>query len=217
MVKVERTPTPPASLADEKKKASGCYRKSDVLLQLQHDFHGKCYLCEINELQSIHVEHLYPHGGHNKELEFDWNNLFLSCPHCNLVKTQKKYTGMVLDCCKNDPEAAVNHLFENGHVAVHALQNTPESKMTAELLTECFEKTDTGVRILECQTRINALNRTMNMLYKQLMEYRRTSSDRNLRVLCAMLSRTYKFAGFTRAYVRGHLKDYPDLAEYVQL
>lgn len=217
MVKVERTPTPPVSLAVEKKKASGSYREPDVMQQLHHDFHGKCYLCEINELQSIHVEHLYPHGGHDKEREFDWNNLFLSCPHCNLVKTQKKYTGVILDCCKNDPEAAVNHLFENGHVAVHALQNTPESEMTAELLTECFEKTDTGIRIFECQTRINALNRTMNMLYKQLMEYRKTSSDRSLRVLCAMLSRTYKFAGFTRAYVRSHLETYPDLAEYVQL
>ena len=216
MVKVERTPTPPASLVVEKKKANGSYRESDVIRQLHHDFHGKCYLCEINELQSIHVEHLYPHRN-DTERKFDWNNLFLSCPHCNLVKNQEKYTDAILDCCKSDPEVAFDHLFENGHVAVCALQDTTESKMTAELLTECFEKDNTGIRIFECQTRINALNSTMNLLYKQLREYCKAPSARNLRTLRAMLSRTYKFAGFTRAYVRGHLETYPDLAEYVQI
>lgn len=217
MVKVERTPTPPASLAVEKEKASGSYREPDVIQQLHHDFHGKCYLCEIDELQSVQVEHLYPHEGRDITRKFDWNNLFLSCAHCNSVKNQKKYAGVILDCCKEEPEAALDHTFENGHVAVHARQDTPESEVTAELLTECFEKTNTGIRILECQTRINALNKTMDLLYKQLKEHRETSSTRSLRILRVMLSRTYRFAGFTRAYVRNHLEKYPNLAEYVSL
>lgn len=104
MVKVERTPTPPASLTREKAKANGSYREPDVMSQLEQDFHKKCYLCEIDELQSVEVEHLYPHGG-DKDLKFDWDNLFLSCAHCNSVKNQVKYSGVVLDCCKVDPES----------------------------------------------------------------------------------------------------------------
>ena len=89
--------------------------------------------------------------------------------------------------------------------------------MTAELLTECFEKRNTGIRVMECQTRINALRKTMNLLYKTLEQYRNSPSGRTLYALRGMLNRTYKFAGFTRAYVRNHLETYPDLAEYIQL
>ena len=58
MVKIERSPIAPASLAIEKAKGTDNYRGEDVIQQLHHDFHGKCYLCEIDELQSIQVEHL---------------------------------------------------------------------------------------------------------------------------------------------------------------
>ena len=79
MIKIERTPAPPLSLASEKRKANGNYRESDVMRQLAEDFHEKCYLCEIDELQSIEVEHLYPHGG-NRDLKFDWTNCFTCGP-----------------------------------------------------------------------------------------------------------------------------------------
>lgn len=216
MIKIERTPMPPPSLASEKVKENGNYREPDVIHQLAEDFHEKCYLCEIDELQSIEVEHLYPHGG-DKALKFDWDNLFLSCAHCNSVKNQGKYHGVILDCCKVDPEFVLNQQFLNDHVSVQPTADTKAAVMTAELLTECFEKKNTGIRVMECQTRINALRKTMNLLYKTLEQYRNSPSCRTLCTLRGMLSRTYKFAGFTRAYVRNHLETYPDLAEYVQL
>ncbi len=89
--------------------------------------------------------------------------------------------------------------------------------MTAVLLTECFELTNTGIRECECQIRVDALSLTMTTLYKTLEKYHTDPSKCNLRILRGMLSRTYKFAGFTRTYVRNHLEDYPDLADYVQL
>ena len=85
MVKVERTPTPPPSLAVEKSKANGSYNLPDVVEALKRDFHEKCYLCENNALQAPEVEHLNPHGG-NLGRKFEWKNLFLSCSHCNSVK-----------------------------------------------------------------------------------------------------------------------------------
>lgn len=216
MVKIERTPAPPPSLAIEKEKASGSYSEPDVHQQLKQDFNNKCYLCEIDELQSVEVEHLRPHR-EDKELKFSWDNLFYSCRHCNLVKKQNKYNGTILDCCKLDPETVLEQLLVGGHVQVKPLAGTQEARLTAELLTECFELTNTGARITECDTRIKALNKTMNTLYKTLGEYQENPSGRNLRGLRGMLSRTYKFAGFTRTYVRNHLEDYPELEEYVRL
>lgn len=216
MVKIERTPTPPPSLAIEKEKASGSYSEPDVHQQLRQDFHEKCYLCEIDELQSVEVEHLRPHR-EDKELKFAWGNLFYSCRHCNSVKKQNKYNGTILDCCKTDPETVLEQLLVEGHVLVKPLAETQEARMTALLLTECFELTNTGARITECDTRVKALSSTMNTLYKTLWEYRENPSSGNLRRLRGMLSRTYKFAGFTRTYVRNHLEDYPELADYVRL
>ena len=113
MVKIERTQTPPASLAVEKKKeengSCGTYNQTDVVVQLNKGFHGKCYLCEQDELQSIQIEHLKPHhGGKNIDLKYDWNNLFFSCSHCNSVKNRKQYESNILDCCSTDPETMIH-------------------------------------------------------------------------------------------------------------
>lgn len=124
MVKVERTPTPPPSLAIEKEKARGSYSKPDVHQQLKQDFNDKCYLCEIDELQSVEVEHLCPHR-EDKELKFAWDNLFYSCRHCNSVKKKNKYNGTILDCCKTDPETVLEQLLVEGHVLVQATCGNP--------------------------------------------------------------------------------------------
>lgn len=109
MVKVERTKTPPPSLAIQKQKPSGSCTERDVIEQLCADFHEKCYLCEQNELQSMEVEHLLPHhNGKDLERKFDWNNLFLSCAHCNSVKNRKEYEMNIVDCCVKDPELLIH-------------------------------------------------------------------------------------------------------------
>lgn len=209
MVKIERSPAPAALGTD--------YRAPGVVSQLAKDFYEKCYLCEIKPLQDIHVEHLHPHGGKDQMRKLDWNNMFLSCPHCNLVKKRKEYCDMILDCCETDPEKALNQQLKDGHVLVEPLNDAPETVKTAQLLTECFELKNTDYRVIACQTRVNELSLTMDTLYKTLQEYRENPSGNSLRRLRGMLSRTYKFAGFTRTYVRNHLGDYPELADYVGL
>jgi hypothetical protein len=81
MIQIKRSEAAPASLA---KRAS--YREQDVIDQLEKDGHNKCYLCEQSKPTSINVEHFVPHQG-NKDLKFDWQNLFLSCYHCNNTKS----------------------------------------------------------------------------------------------------------------------------------
>ena len=217
MVKIERTSTAPPSLAVEKKKASGEYNKEDVMDQLYQDFHGKCYLCGIKPPYGIEVEHLRPHKG-DIDRKFDWNNLFLSCRHCNSVKNQGRYDDMILDCCVVDPEKVFAHRLSGGHVQVtpSLLPPTLAAVRTGELLTECFETQKTGIRKKESKIRKDALSMAMNLLYKKLLEHQQAPSDESLELLQTMLSRTYKFAGFTRADVRENLEMYPDLADYVR-
>lgn len=61
MIKIERSPNPPASLAREAQKSngSGCYNGPDVMQALNKDFFGKCYICELKPLQDPVVEHLF--------------------------------------------------------------------------------------------------------------------------------------------------------------
>ena len=217
MVKIERTETAPKSLAVESQKSYGSYEKPDVIEQLKKDFHGKCYICELNDLTDIEVEHLMPHYNRRKpERVFDWNNLFYSCPHCNSIKNARKYDEKVIDCCAEDPELYLYHIFGVHAVSVRPADGITDEKaiMTADLIESCFEKRNTGIRNVQCAVRFGRLADTMNKLYVTLGEYRKEgASSKYYRALCAILKREYKFAAFTRHYVRTHLQDYPELAE----
>lgn len=218
MVKIERTPTPPASLAEQSKK-NGSYREPDVIEQLKKDFHGKCYICELDDLTDIQVEHLLPHHNRRiKERVFDWNNLFYSCPHCNNIKKEQKYDEKILDCCVQDPEEYLYHCYSAQAVTIIPANGITDEKsiMTADLIQNCFEKRNTGIRIVQCAARFNRLADTMNKLYATLRNYKQdTSSTKYYNALRAMLKREYKFAAFTRHYVRTHLQDYPELSDLV--
>lgn len=219
MVKIERTPTAPKSLALESQKVNGSYREADVIDQLKKDFHDKCYICELNKLTDIQVEHLLPHHNRTiKERVFDWNNLFYSCPHCNSMKKEPRYDEKILDCCQVDPELLINHIWLDNDVVVEAIGDCPDEKalMTAELIQNCFGKDNTGIRKVQCAARYDRLAETMNNLYRTLGEFKKDkTSPKYFRALRAMLKREYKFAAFTRYYVRSHLADYPELKDFV--
>lgn len=102
MVYFEKTSEVPHSLIQEKEKGkNGSYREEDVITQLDKDFHGKCYICETKYPTGINVEHFIPHRG-NIDLMYDWNNLFLVCPHCNntkeMLERDRNYLEGFLNC-----------------------------------------------------------------------------------------------------------------------
>lgn len=108
MVKVERKITEKSqkvidSLKREKLK-NGSYNTPEVNAALKEMFHGKCYICENKQITSYQIEHLIAHRG-NKDIKYDWNNLFLSCAHCNNTKMDK-FTPIV-DCTKENVEALI--------------------------------------------------------------------------------------------------------------
>ena len=108
MIKVERKSSEKAEKAIEslrrEKARSGSYNTPEVNAALREMFHGKCYICENKQITSYQIEHLNPHRG-NTELKFDWDNLFLSCAHCNNTKLGKYEP--ILDCTKEDIEAII--------------------------------------------------------------------------------------------------------------
>lgn len=218
MIKIERNPTPPPSLAVEEQKARGVYNKPDVIQRLKEDSHDKCYICELGGLSDPEVEHLKPHHGRTiPERIFDWNNLFYACSHCNNIKKESQYDDKIIDCCKEDPEKMLEQCYEEGHVNVHNIVDEERAVMTASLIQECFEKRNTGIREAACQHRIERLADEMNVLYKVLEKHKKNPELlRYKRSLRATLSRNSIFAAFKRNYVRKHSSDYPDLEEFLE-
>jgi len=218
MVKVERSFPAPESLGIEAQKTSGSYSESDVVEQLKKDFHNKCYLCEMDNLQDPQIEHLLPHmNGKYVERKFDWNNLFWSCGHCNNVKNQRKYDEGIIDCCKEDPESLIFFKLENEDVLVYAkVQENERVALTAQLVTEIFNLKNTGMRVYKSEMRFQELNREMNKLYDTLEEMKENpDSAFVLRKLKALLRRESRFAAFKRNYVREHQEKFPQLSQYI--
>ncbi len=220
MVKIERSFPAPDSLAEEAKKVNGKHDKPDVIERLKKDFHNKCYICEMKELQDPNVEHLLPHkNGKYPERKFDWENLFWSCSHCNGVKNSGKYDDGILDCCKDDPEKVLSFSLVNDDVMITILDLGHEiQERTALLITEVFSLKNTGMRTYRSDQRLKLLQKEMNILYKQLEKlHRNPESKVIMQMIKSLLSRDSAFAAFKRCYVREHVNEYPQLQKYVRI
>lgn len=218
MIKINRSYPAPVSLACESQKVAGNYSKTDVIERLKNDFHDKCYICEMKELQDPQVEHLHPHkNGRFPERKYDWDNLFWACGHCNNVKNRQIYDEGILDCCKRDPEEAIAFNMVENDVDVRALDpQDQEAVLTAKLVQEVFNIRNTGMRVIKSDLRLKKLQEEMNVLYTQLEAYKhQPESSINKRTLKALLKRESAFAGFKRRYIRDRLDEYPELELYI--
>lgn len=219
MVKVERSFPAPKSLAVEAKKKNGSYSSTDVVERLRQDFHNKCYICELKDLQDPQIEHLLPHkNGKYPERKFDWSNLFWVCGHCNNVKNQDKYDAGILDCCKKDPENYIIFDCDEKDVRLSAKTTEPGEEIgrTMTLIYEIFNRKNTGMRVYKSDYRFKALQKEMNILYDNLEALKKAPDSKLiLRKLKAILKRESAFAAFKRCYVREHLTEYPVLRDFL--
>lgn len=218
MVKVVRSFPAPESLAEEAKKVNGKCDKPDVIERLKKDFHNKCYICEMKELQDPNVEHLLPHKkGKFLNRKFDWENLFWSCGHCNSVKNRDKYDVGIMDCCKQDPEQYLTFQLKSDRVVVIVIKLECEIyRRTAELITETFSLKNTGMRTYASDERLRLLQREMNVLYKQLEKLHNSPDSKCVvRTIGSLLRRESAFAAYKRCYVREHADQYPQLQKYL--
>ena len=216
MVKVERSYPAPESLAIEKDKSSGKYDQSDVIKRLKQDFNDKCYVCEMKGLQDPVVEHLLPHkNGKYGDRKFDWDNLFLSCGHCNSVKNRKEYDIGIIDCCKRDPEKLLMFdLIEDDIIVYPFDEYDREAKLTAKLIYEVFNIKNTGMRIYKSRYRLQKLQEEMNSFYKLLDKYKKFPGNKRHKTMIKVnLQRESAFAAFKRAYIRKRQREFPELLE----
>lgn len=218
MVKVDRSYPAPKSLDVESKKNDGVYNSLDVVKRLKEDFHNKCYICEMDDLQDAVVEHLIPHeGGKHPELKYAWENLFWACNHCNYVKNQKKYSAGIIDCCKEDPEELIAFNLISDNVFVRAKDSSnAKAVLTAELIFEVFNRKNTGMRTIASQDRLSRLLKEMNIFMTTLEEWRLNKKSVFIRTrLKSMLRRESRFAAFKRCYIRENFNNDEELVEFV--
>lgn len=211
MVKVERSYPAPVSL-----KLKKSYREKDVVERLEKDFFGKCYIYGLDKLPDINVEHLVPHKGDiNKR--FDWDNLFLSCPHCNSVKNRKEYEEKILDCCKVDPEEKIEFDYNEKDINIIPKDKNDEQAVeTSKLIYEVFNKKNTGMRERSNDFRFKALQEEMTIFFNNLEKYRKEKDFFSLRVLKEKLKRKSRFAAFKRNYIRKNIKKYKEFEKLLE-
>jgi|SRR6218665_176748 len=169
MVYVKKSQPAPDCLEIEKAKANGDYKCANVLERIKDDFKNKCYICEDKEPTSINVEHFRPHKG-DKNLKFDWNNLFWSCSHCNNTKSGNYEN--ILNCTDrtHDVENKLKYIFvpfPGEHVQIVELDNSPETLMTKELLMAAYNGTTVLKKIESDSLRKKLLKEIMD--FQQLL------------------------------------------------
>lgn len=168
---IKSQPSPPC-LSIEKDKANGDYKCEGVLNKLVDDFHNKCYICEEKAPSTMNVEHFKPHKG-DKELKFDWNNLFLACGHCNNIKLAK-YDD-IIDC--TDSSRLVLDLlrfqinpFPGEKVEILPLTTGKEVNLTAQFLNEVYNGT-TELKTIEGKNIRDKLLKEVIGFQKLLFDY----------------------------------------------
>lgn len=148
MIYVQKSSAIPSSLARQTS-----YSGADVTDQLNSDFHGKCYICEQKEsITTYHVEHFVPHRD-DVTLKYDWNNLFLSCGHCNSVKTARQFDD-ILNCSDAtlQVEKAIRHYcnpFPKEFAIFEVKISSTKAINTRDLLDKTFNGEHTGFKKLE--------------------------------------------------------------------
>jgi uncharacterized protein (TIGR02646 family) len=216
MIKVERSYPEPESLTKARKAGHGKYNDRDVIERLMRDFHGKCYICEI-KVQDVQVEHLLPQkNGQYLDRKYDWDNLFLSCPHCNQVKNKKKYDEGIIDCCKQDPEEVLLFKLDKDDVKVQCFNQDAKVKRTADLVEEVFTTRSSGGLTIQSEIRMRALQSEMSIFYTWLAKYNEHPHNTLIRrTLLGLLKRSTEFAGFKRTYINEHKDKYEELYEMI--
>jgi hypothetical protein len=180
MVYLEKSQPAPNSLEIEKAKANGSYRCADVLERLKADFKNKCYICEYKEPTTINVEHFKPHK-ENKDLKFDWNNLYWACSHCNNTKLANFEN--ILNCTNlaHKVERKLQYLFKPypyEKVVIEEQEKTPETLETKQLLESVYNGT-TKLKVIESANLRNKLLDEIIDFQHYLCEYFKDTNSVN--------------------------------------
>ncbi len=225
MIFVQKSQPAPDCLANEKVKTSGSYRCGNVVSRLKEDFKNKCYICEEKEISSINIEHFIPHQG-NRNLIFDWNNLFFACGHCNNTKLAK-FTD-ILDCTKTrEVETKIKYEFFNSafpkeQVIVTSLNPTSSANLNTVELLRLVYCGYTAIKIEQSANIRNKISKKIWEFIELLSNY--FSNDElfndeekeNLRTrIIIKLSSSSSFTAFKRWVIRDNPTYFQEFQNYL--
>lgn len=210
-------------LAEEKEKANGTYNLPEVVESLHNEFHDKCYICEQKGLTNINIEHFIPHRG-NKELKFDYNNLYYACGHCNNTKLAR-YDNILNPGDQNDDVEAFLHygmpiLHKRENVKITAaVEETEKIKNTVELLNYVYNgKTD--IKDIEALNIRNDLVKELVSFTTLLREYdddelEEDEKENLTRKIRKGLNAKSSFTAFKRQIIKDSDWFYSEFKEYL--
>ena len=198
MVKLVKRPAPPQPITTE-----NSYRNNPNFNALVEDCFGKCYICENSKATTLNVEHRVPHRG-DDTLKYDWQNLFLSCGHCNNIKGDS-YDN-ILDPTKCDPEDSIALSLDSDalapNVVVNALTDDVSTKQTVKLLTHVYNGGTTAIKEVECAVLRNEIADCMKKFLQFIEGYSKEPDEGYDSIIEKEISRASAFAAFKRKIVR---------------
>lgn len=220
MIYLPKSQPAPACLAEEKLKSSGSYNCGDVLQRLQTDFKNKCYICEEKEISSINIEHFVPHKG-DKDLKFDWNNLFFACGHCN--NTKLAGFDNILDCTQtNEVETNIKYLMKplpKELVELQTLTTDAKTLQTSQLLERVYNGHTTN-KIMEAANLRSKLLKEIRKFNDLLFDYVDDTysveeKENFKRDITGAISDASNFAAFKRWIIRDNAYFYAEFRDYL--
>lgn len=221
MIYLKKSQPAPECLESEKEKKSGDYKCGNVLERLKNDFKNKCYICEYKKPTTINVEHFVPHK-EDKELKFDWDNLFWACGHCNNIKLAKFVN--ILNCIVelDNVETDLRYAFEPlpfELVSIEALKDDERVINTRELLLAVYNGT-TPLKLIESSNLRDKLLDEIIDFRKFLINYFKygdSEEDREYHLvrIKAHLNKDSSFTAFKRWIIRNNEKLFEIFGEYI--
>ncbi|MCC8101358.1 MAG: HNH endonuclease [Clostridiales bacterium] len=224
MIRIERRQTEKSKKAVESlNKArlnNTSYNTPEVNVALREMFYGKCYICENKEVISYQIEHFILHRG-DADLKYDWNNLFLSCAHCNNTKLDQ--FDPILNCTTEDVEKSIA-FRKKGYFGIdeeftfEELDSRTETKNTAELLRKVYYGS-TPQKKMEASILRRILRKELSKFKEYVREYQEAEDEdkKDLKCLVEMeLEDSSPFAAFKRWLIRDNKDTYPEFLEYIE-
>ncbi|MCM1193670.1 MAG: HNH endonuclease [Butyrivibrio sp.] len=191
MIKVERKITDKSRKAIDSLKVAklknGSYNTPEVNAALNEMFHGKCYICENKEGTSYQIEHLVPHRG-DVDLKYDWNNLFLSCAHCNNTKLDR--FDPILDCTKENVEELIafrktGYFGTDEKLVFEVLDARTETQNTAKLLETVYYGS-TPQKEMEARKLRRTLRKEVSKFKEYVREYAEAEDEEREDLKCLL-------------------------------
>ena len=204
MVKIDKTPLPEGIRI----KAEDDYRGGPVFELLVRDCRNKCYICEDKELTGLNVEHRISHKG-DKTLKYDWDNLFISCAHCNNTKSFyiDNTNDVIIDPAKFDPEeyieiaiSTVDGLREK--VVINKIKDAESVDITVKLLDYVYNGVSTEIKRLESANLRNKIMREINRFRLYVRGYKEEAELGYGEIIAIEISKGSAFAAFKRNIIR---------------